>query len=58
MSVSGAQPAEAGGMAELGIARADDRGLRQGANADLVTSSFAEATSRRWRRSRLLHGLS
>ena len=39
-AVSGIQAAKAGGMAALGIARADDADLLAGANADLVVTSL------------------
>lgn len=41
-AVSGVQAAKAGGMAALGVARADDRDLLEGANADLVVTSLDE----------------
>jgi beta-phosphoglucomutase len=41
-AVSGVQAAKAGGMAVLGVARADDRELFEGANADLVVTSLDE----------------
>lgn len=41
-AVSGVQAAKAGGMTALGVARADDRELLQGANADLVVLSLDE----------------
>ena len=40
--MSGVQAAKAGGMAALGVARADDRELLEGANADLVVTSLDE----------------
>jgi beta-phosphoglucomutase len=41
-AVSGVQAAKAGGMAALGVARADDRELLESANADLVVTSLDE----------------
>jgi beta-phosphoglucomutase-like phosphatase (HAD superfamily) len=41
-AVSGVQAAKAGGMAALGVARADDRDLLAAANADLVVTSLDE----------------
>jgi beta-phosphoglucomutase len=41
-AASGVQAAKAGGMAALGIARADDQDLLTGANADLVVTSVDE----------------
>jgi beta-phosphoglucomutase len=41
-AVSGVQAAKAGGMAALGVARADDRELIEEANADLVVTSLEE----------------
>jgi beta-phosphoglucomutase-like phosphatase (HAD superfamily) len=41
-AVSGVQAAKAGGMAGLGVARADDRDLLAGANADLVVTTLDE----------------
>jgi beta-phosphoglucomutase-like phosphatase (HAD superfamily) len=41
-AVSGVQAAKAGGMAALGVARADDRELLEGANAALVVTSLDE----------------
>ncbi len=41
-AVSGIQAAKAGGMAALGVARADDQDLLAGANADLVVTSLDE----------------
>ena len=41
-AVSGIQAAKAGGMAALGVARADDQDLLAGANADLIVTSLDE----------------
>jgi beta-phosphoglucomutase-like phosphatase (HAD superfamily) len=41
-AVSGVHAAKAGGMAALGVARAADRELLEGANADLVVTSLDE----------------
>ncbi len=41
-AVSGVLAAKAGGMAALGVARADDQDLLAGANADLVVTSLDE----------------
>lgn len=41
-AVSGVQAAKAGGMAALGVARADDENLLIGAHADLVVTSLDE----------------
>jgi beta-phosphoglucomutase-like phosphatase (HAD superfamily) len=41
-ATSGVQAAKSGGMAALGVARADDEELLAAANADLVVTSLDE----------------
>ena len=50
-AVAGVRAAKAGGMAAIGIARADDTELLTGAGADLVVSSLDEVDTER-----LVHG--
>jgi beta-phosphoglucomutase len=53
-AVSGVQAAKAGGMAALGLARADDAKMLAAANADLVVESLDEVDVKRLRERRLV----
>ena len=53
-AVSGIHAAKAGGMAGLGVARADDAALLAGAGADLVVTSLDEVDVGRLREGRLI----